>query len=277
MLEGRQSLATSNVLDGLFADDRTHDTHGVAIPRPEIHIVVRFGSVAHGGLDAHAMGVRDHVHRKVIRRGQRTVMARLRLGTHEAVLGVPASAIVGRAIPLEDLWGDAVCRRLFDRLARARDATEAALTLERVIAERAASTPHESDHTQLARAAAERLARSPVSNVAEDLGVSERHLRRVFRESFGIGPKTFAKLRRFQHAIEAAQTGRDGGWAGVALSAGYYDQAHLIGEFRTIAGTTPRALLVELSRARSQALEEREERATTCLRVNLHESPIRVA
>jgi AraC-like DNA-binding protein len=38
-------------------------------------------------------------------------------------------------------------------------------------------------------------------------------------------------------------------WATIAAATGYYDQAHLIEEFRTIAGVTPRALLSELGAA----------------------------
>jgi transcriptional regulator GlxA family with amidase domain len=38
-------------------------------------------------------------------------------------------------------------------------------------------------------------------------------------------------------------------WAAIAAATGYYDQAHLIEEFRAIAGVTPRVLLSELGAA----------------------------
>lgn len=87
--------------------------------------------------------------------------------------------------------------------------------------------------------------------MADELGVSERHLRRVFRETVGLGPKAFAKLARFRRALRAAREDDAAGWADIATAAGYYDQAHLIAEFRTIAGKTPRALLGELRTAPS--------------------------
>ena len=227
------------------------DMARVLIPRPEIHLVVRFGPSARNGLDAHAFGARQTVHRKLIRRGHRIVMARLRLGTPEAVLGVSASVLAGHMVPLEDLWGDSATRRLCGRLAHARDAAEASVILESTIAHRFAIAKGPRAHAQLALDAAERLRSANVTAVAGDLGVSERHLRRVFRETVGVSPKAFAKIMRFQHALRAARDGGRASWANIATAAGYYDQAHLLAEFRAIAGVTPRALLSELRTAPS--------------------------
>jgi AraC-like DNA-binding protein len=88
-----------------------------------------------------------------------------------------------------------------------------------------------------------------VRAVAVDLGVSERHLRRVFRETVGMSPKAFTRLARFQRALGAARKDARLSWASIAAAAGYYDQAHLIAEFRAIAGVTPRELLRELRAA----------------------------
>jgi AraC-like DNA-binding protein len=235
----------------LSVDERDRDMPGIALPRPEIHLVVRFGPWARGGLDVHAFGARQQVHRKLLHGGQRTVSARLHLGTPEAVLGVSASAIAGRVVELDDLWEASAVRRLYDRLASACDTVAAAAVLESALAERLARADGQSARVRLALDAAERLTSARVNTVATGLGVSERQLRRVFREAFGMSPKEFAQLTRFQRALRAARKGGRTSWTSIAADAGYYDQAHLIAEFRAIAGVTPRALLAELRAAAS--------------------------
>lgn len=227
-------------------DECERDLARVAIPRPEVHLIVRFGPAARRGLDVHALGVRQQAYRKLIHGGQRTVFARLRFEAYEAVLGVSAADIAGRTVRLEDLWGDTATQRLLDRLADARDSTAAAAVLENAIAERAATAPRLRTHTQFAQHAAERLQHADVAFVARDLGISERHFRRLFREAVGVSPKVFAKLARFHRALHAAQANDGTSWSNIAAMAGYYDQAHLNADFRAIAGVTPRALLAEL-------------------------------
>jgi AraC-like DNA-binding protein len=73
----------------------------------------------------------------------------------------------------------------------------------------------------------------------------------VFRETVGVSPKAFAQLARFHRALRTAREDVHASWASIAAAAGYYDQAHLIAEFRAIAGVTPRALLGELRAAQS--------------------------
>jgi len=238
--------ATASVVAALFVDEFERDAPLVSIPRAEIQLVVRFGPSAARGLDVHAFGARERAHRKVIRAGQRAVTARLHLGAQAAVLGAPATALAGRIVALEDLWGADATRQLLDRLAAARDAIEAVAIVERAIAERLVSIGPRCTLPDLAREAAARLASATVSDVAIGLGVSERHLRRVFRDAFGLSPKAFARLARFHRALRAARADRPASWARIAIDAGYYDQSHLIEEFRAIAGATPRALVDEL-------------------------------
>jgi transcriptional regulator GlxA family with amidase domain len=75
--------------------------------------------------------------------------------------------------------------------------------------------------------------------VADRLGVTARHLRRAFAESIGIGPKEFARTVRLRRAVAMSAASSD--WGPIAAAAGYYDQAHLIADFRKLVGLTPRA------------------------------------
>ncbi len=227
------------------------DLRGVLMPRPEVQVVVRLGPSAEGGLDVHALGARQTVRRKQLSRGQRVVSARLNLGAAEAVLGVAGSALAGRIVALEDLWGHPATHLLLERLGQARNASELAAVLEGAIAERFTKAGERRVGTRLVMDAATRLTTASVNTVASELGVSERHLRRVFQETTGVGPKTFTKLTRFRRAVRLAREEASPSWASVAVGAGYYDQAHLISEFRAIAGVTPSALLGELDAAQA--------------------------
>lgn len=243
------SKGTSSAVAAFFTYELERDVPRVALPRPEVQLVVRIGSAATNGLDVHAFGARQRAHRKLLKSGTRSVTARLRLGASEAVLGVPATSMTDRIVDIADLWGEKEARRLCDRLAAAHDNLEAASVLESAIAERL-TRARSPNGAELAIHAAERLERSNVTEVAGDLGVSERHLRRIFRDAVGVSPKAFAKLARFHRALHAARRNDGSSWASIAASSGYYDQAHLIAEFRAIAGVTPRALLGELRDAR---------------------------
>lgn len=240
------SAVACSAVTGVFAYEIERDTARVSIPHPESHLVVRFGPSIRNQLDVYAFGAQERARRKRLPGGHRVAMARLHLSAHERVLGVPALALAGRYVPLEELWGVGATHRLTERLAQARSALDAAEVLKGAIAERLASNAAHRSAPPLALAAAERLGVANVNEVAGDLGVSERHLRRVFREAVGVSPKAFAKLARFHRALRAARATAHPGWASIAAAAGYYDQAHLIADFRAIAGATPQALLGEL-------------------------------
>jgi AraC-like DNA-binding protein len=256
-LHDRVTPMSASPVAALLVDSYELDMPRVAIPRPEIHVVARFGPSARNGLDVHVLGPRQTVHRKTIRGGQWALMARIQLGAPVAIFGVPVSRLADRITPLGDLWGDTAAERLTEQLAAASTRREAAAVLDRAISERPRSGVR-NGADGLAMEAARRLPLASVNAVADDLGVSERHLRRVFREAVGVSPKAFATLARFRRALHAAHENAQASWASVAATAGYYDQAHLIADFRAIAGVTPRAFLRELgaSQARRHVRDE---------------------
>lgn len=68
-------------------------------------------------------------------------------------------------------------------------------------------------------------------------GLSARQLERRFLSTLGLPPRFFASLTRFARLQTLATTG--GRWSDHALAAGYYDQAHMIRDYRRFTGSTP--------------------------------------
>jgi AraC-like DNA-binding protein len=87
-----------------------------------------------------------------------------------------------------------------------------------------------------------------VQRLADEIGWSRRHLLTRFREQVGLGPKQAARVLRFQRAARLLAPRTADALAGaaparsvaaVAAACGYADHAHLVREFRALAGCTP--------------------------------------
>lgn len=175
----------------------------------------------------------------------RGLVVPLRPGWTDALLGVPAHELSDRVVRVASLWGR-VGRELDAALLAAGDPRELFERMSAAFGARLAFA-FESSSARLARRAARLLERGEVrvDRVAAQLGVTSRHLRRAFRQHVGLPPKEYARQARLQRALRLA-TGSNGGprdWGRIAAEAGYYDQAHLIGDFRDLVGLTPGAFL----------------------------------
>jgi AraC-like DNA-binding protein len=79
-----------------------------------------------------------------------------------------------------------------------------------------------------------------IESVCRGLGVSRKHLGAVFQAHVGLSPKAYARMFRFRRVIDLVQSsGRTPDWTQIAVSCGYYDQAHFNHEFREFAGMSP--------------------------------------
>jgi AraC-like DNA-binding protein len=79
----------------------------------------------------------------------------------------------------------------------------------------------------------------PVQRLADETGWSRRHLLTRFREQVGLAPKQAARVLRFERAARLVLSPPGGPITDVAAACGYADHAHLVREFRTLAGCTP--------------------------------------
>jgi AraC-like DNA-binding protein len=66
-----------------------------------------------------------------------------------------------------------------------------------------------------------------------------RTLQRIFREYVGANPKWVIRRFRLHELVEMMNSGGHADWSQMALELGYFDQAHLINDFKSIVGYTP--------------------------------------
>jgi hypothetical protein len=172
--------------------------------------------------------------------GRLVVGFQLRPSLVPAVLGAPASAIRDQRVDVAHLWGGPG-RDVTEAMLDADHPARAADRLERFLAGRIAdATP---DHT--AEALVGRL-RGEVRGDPADLGLGERQLRRRCTAAFGYGPRTLARIVRFQATVARLQARPAEPLALVAAATGHSDQAHLAHEVADFSGLTPRALRTAL-------------------------------
>jgi len=167
---------------------------------------------------------------------QRAVMwVCLRPGAAAALFDPPAGEFRDALVPLAELWGSTGAALRERLLAEPTPAARIEL-LERVLLGRAARGRE--PEPGVARAAVDLHRGVAVATVADRLGWTDRRLVRSFTDQIGLPPKRFARVRRFQRLL-GLRCGDASDWAGRAAEAGYYDQAHMIHDFREFTGMSP--------------------------------------
>ena len=69
-----------------------------------------------------------------------------------------------------------------------------------------------------------------IAELSRNVGLSESHFRRLFRELVGINAKRFFKIRRVNRAIELIQKDSSSQLTHIAYALGFFDQAHFLFE-----------------------------------------------
>ncbi|MCP3806605.1 helix-turn-helix domain-containing protein [Paenibacillus sp. Lou8.1] len=78
-----------------------------------------------------------------------------------------------------------------------------------------------------------------IKELADCEAISERQINRKFGQWIGISPKKFSEVVRFQSVLHSIQSGGGLDWTELALKHSFFDQAHLIRDFRRFYGDSP--------------------------------------
>jgi AraC-like DNA-binding protein len=151
---------------------------------------------------------------------------------------LPMRTLAQRTVAIEDVLGREVSL-LVERLAESDDGARFDLLDSFLSGRLADARPLDARVAWAVRRLEDTHGRIPVAGLAEELGWSRRRLVARFQEQVGLPPKAVARLLRFEHARELGGRPDRPSWAEIAVECGYYDQSHLINDFRAVTGRTP--------------------------------------
>jgi AraC-like DNA-binding protein len=154
-----------------------------------------------------------------------------------ALVGVPLHELANRTVPLEDLLREPF---LVERLAAGSNWDDRFRLLDDVFSRRLLDARPSAEVAWAWRRLRATHGTVPVGMLAEELGWSRKRIAARFRDEIGLPPKAVARLVRFERARELVGTMP---WGELAFECGFYDQSHMINEFRRITGRTPETFL----------------------------------
>jgi AraC-like DNA-binding protein len=165
-----------------------------------------------------------------------------------ALLGLPAGELAELDVPAETVLGGA-CPELRTKALAAPGWPERFAILDEILLRLARNNPEPAPEVAWAwRQLITSGGTIRITDLAAETGWSGRHLTSRFRTEIGLTPKAAARVIRFDRArhllIKQAEQTRYR-LADLAAACGYFDQAHLAREFRSLAGCPPSQWVAE--------------------------------
>lgn len=162
-------------------------------------------------------------------------------------VAMPAEQIPDRRFALELPDAARVCQRIArsDDASRLKEAGEllAALTTNPLRARRGHHKPDADRTAETVKRIFTCRGQVDPAVLADEAGLSQRQLERRFKTECGMSLKKLSSLVRFRHVFDELQADVPSPWLNAALASGYFDQAHMIRDFRRFAGQPPSAFL----------------------------------
>ncbi|KQW65066.1 helix-turn-helix domain-containing protein [Variovorax sp. Root411] len=223
-----------------------HEVNERVLPDGAARLVFNFGDAPSAdGREGHAVEAVGASAAPVVVRMRRKVEGlalTLRPGAAAALLGLPAGEIGGSAVHLDTLWrGEGA--ELLERMAEARGEAARVVLLHSALQRRLRGGGTAAGNAAAAMHAVRLITasdgRRPLREVATAVGVGERRLQQLFHAHVGLSPRTWSRLARMHGCLRALRLRPSPAWADVAFEGGFYDQSHMVNEFRALCGVTP--------------------------------------
>ena len=161
------------------------------------------------------------------------------------LFGVPSSEITNHTYDADAVLGKPI-RELEQRLGNFETFQQRVSFANHFFAER---LKHAQAVDRMAFAADQILSSSGKlagAELAAQAGIGVRQFQREFSARFGANPKLFSRIVRFQNALDTKARSSTKSWTDVAHELGYFDQMHMVHDFREFTGESPTETLRQL-------------------------------
>jgi AraC-like DNA-binding protein len=166
---------------------------------------------------------------------------------------VPLTLMVNQGYGGYDVLGKEI-QQLWQQMAEVGSFGERVMLVEQHLLRRAATVRDCSPVLNSALHIFQEHGATRVSQLARGSGLSVRHFERRFLAEIEMSPKLFARITRYQMAMDAKITSPGRSWLHIAQGFGYHDQMHMIKDFQSLSGASPGAIILEIGDMRPSAL-----------------------
>lgn len=152
----------------------------------------------------------------------------------KSIFGIDANELTNQHIDINEL----IKTDIADQLSNIATSDQCIKLLSSFLTQQADQRKTESEKMNFATAQLQKGVSLPT--IQNELNLSERSLERHFKQHIGISPKLYARINRFQSALENIRQTQFNKLTNIAYQNDYFDQSHFIREFKEFAGTSPK-------------------------------------
>jgi AraC-like DNA-binding protein len=169
------------------------------------------------------------------------------------LFAIPMSQFTNRIHDATSVMGHCM-RALWNRLGESSSFEHRVRIAEEFLRQRVPGAINESPIAAAATRLFQHHGAIRVSSLAQQDLMGLRQFERLFRRETGASPKVFARVARFQAALDAKLASPERTWLDIAHSFGYYDQMHMIHDFESLGSNSPKYLIAQMGDVRPPAL-----------------------
>lgn len=202
------------------------------LPHPNVHFVIEPGCTRIYGVHSGRFARRLE--------GQGQVFGiKFKAGGFFPFYGAPVSELLNRSLDPSRVFGHEAARFESDIFASTDLDAMATLAERLLLAHLPAADANVARICELVASIASDRGLTSVDMLVQQSGLTKRTLQRLFNQYVGVGPKWVINRYRLHEAIAQLQAGKPLVWTELALTLGYFDQAHFIRDFRALVGRSP--------------------------------------